>query len=31
METFVEISNILHGIGSLPLLALIIIVGGSVR
>lgn len=31
METFITISNILGTIGSLPLLAFIIIAGGSVR
>ena len=31
METFVEISNILHIIGSLPLLAVIVKLGGNLN
>ena len=31
METFIEVSNILHIISSLPLLALIISAGGSIK
>ena len=31
METFIEVSNILHIIGSLPILAIIIKLGGSIK
>jgi hypothetical protein len=31
METFIKISNILHIIGSLPLLAIIIKLGGNLN